>query len=127
MLSYILLFFYIDAGYSVTVGGPRGCKKPCVIAMQYPGLHTTYMSVLDQNELNVWFNALERGTRMENTLRHQRKPPEKVAMAGGSDIRVEVTPSELADPPSLATNNKKATVPEQLAGTPLRKQVRTLY
>ena len=107
-----------STGYSITVGGPRGCKKPCVIAMQYPGLHTTFMSVLDQNELNVWFNALERGTRMENTLRHQRKPPEKAAVPG-TDVRVEVTPCE-EEPPNIGSKKTIA-----IADTPLRKEVRT--
>ncbi|CAI7991521.1 hypothetical protein GBAR_LOCUS766 [Geodia barretti] len=108
-------------GYRITVGGPRGCKKPCVIAMQYPGLHTTFMSVLDQNELNVWFNALERGTRMESTIQHLRKPPEKAAMPA-TDVRIKVTPFEEADPPSLGTENKKTTVDEQLTETPLKKE-----
>ena len=45
------------------MGGPTGCKKPCVIAMQHPGLQTTFMAVLDQNELNMWFNALDKGSK----------------------------------------------------------------
>ena len=51
------------AGYSITVGGPSGCKKPCVIALKHSGLQTAFMAVLDQNELNMWFNALEKGTK----------------------------------------------------------------
>ena len=94
------------SGYHISVGGPRGCKKPCVIAMQQSGLHTTFMSVLDQNEMNMWFNALERGTRMESTLRHFSKPalPPTENTVSGRDVRVEVTP---APGSSSGTKTKK--------------------
>ena len=115
---YLLLF--VNTGYSITVGGPRGCKKPCVIAMQHPGLHTTFMSVLDQNELNVWFNALERGTKMENTLQHVRKPAEGIAVSGNA-VKVEITPCEPAVPTTVTTKNKKTVARDHSA------EVRPMY
>ena len=39
--------------------------------------------------MNIWFNALERGTRTENTVRHSIKPAESAV----PDVKVEVTPA----------------------------------
>lgn len=55
-------------GYSISVGGPRGCKKPCVITLQRAGLQSTFIAVLDQNELNIWFNALDKESRQQQKI-----------------------------------------------------------
>lgn len=59
-------------GYDVTVGGPPGCKKPCVITMQCPSACTVFMALSDHNELTMWFNVLERETKMESIMRQQQ-------------------------------------------------------
>ena len=56
---------YLTTGYEVRVGGPQGCKKPCVITLYQPGVSLVYMAVTDQMELTKWFHALETGTKME--------------------------------------------------------------
>ena len=62
------MFVHLISGYSISVGGPKGCKKPCVITLQCAGYHSTYLAVLDQNELNLWFNALEKESRQQPIL-----------------------------------------------------------
>ena len=63
---------YNPTGYDVSVGGPQGCKKPCVIMLQYPGVTAVYMAVLDQIELTKWFNALEHGSKMESLIKQHK-------------------------------------------------------
>ena len=58
-------------GCEVNVGGPQGCKKPCVITIHHQGL-PVYIAVADQIELTKWFKALDQSIKME-TGKHPKQ------------------------------------------------------
>jgi hypothetical protein len=92
-------------GYGISVGGPQGCKKPCVITLQYPGTRAVYMAVSDQIELTKWFNTLEHGTKMEGLMRQRRE-----VMEAQKTRRVVQTDAASRDP---TAKTKKPMKPEQ--------------
>ena len=100
------------------MGGPQGCKKPCVITLQYPGTCTVYMAVSDQIELTKWFNALEHGTKMEGMMRQRKEAIE--AQRARRAVKTDAAPK---DP---TVKMKKSTKPEQIseAQSPKEKEVR---
>lgn len=83
------------------MGGPQGCKKPCVITLQYPGVTAVYMAVLDQIELTKWFNALERGTKMESLIKQH-----KAAVEAQKSRREVQTAAALREPMKTTIETK---------------------
>ena len=90
-----------NAGCCIAVGGPPGCRKPCVITVKCPGVCTVFMAVLDQIQLTLWYNALEQGTKTECLSKRinekQRAKKDQGIVTVGELPQAKVKPEKRSD------------------------------
>ena len=114
MFCLTCFVIFTCAGYGVIVGGPQGCKKPCVITLQHPGLATVCVAVADQIELTKWFHALEHGSKIECMKQYRpveaQKPKQEahVAVAKEASRSVVKTKKPMKADHSIETPLQKA-------------------